>query len=63
MIGVGLAVLLVLIYVKPAFKFGNIRRQSFDRLELVAVLGIGILITWLSTYATQRFLNLEQTGY
>jgi cell division transport system permease protein len=27
---------------------------------LVAVLGIGILITWLSTYfATQRFLNLR----
>jgi cell division transport system permease protein len=29
-------------------------------LVLLAVLGIGVLITWLSTYfATQRFLNLR----
>jgi cell division transport system permease protein len=62
MIGAGLAVLalMVLIYVEKLSKFGNIRRQSFDRISVSSGLGIGILITWLSTYfATQRFLNLR----
>jgi cell division transport system permease protein len=63
MIGAGLAVLALMVYWfmwNQLSKFGNIRRQSFDRISVSSGLGIGILITWLSTYfATQRFLNLR----
>ena len=64
MIGAGLAVLAligVLIYVETSFpNLGILQDKAMIGLVLVAVLGIGILITWLSTYfATQRFLNLR----
>ncbi|MFV8357985.1 cell division protein FtsX [Flavobacterium sp. XS1P32] len=64
MIGAGLAVLAligVLIYVETSFpNLGILEDKALIGLVLVAVLGIGILITWLSTYfATQRFLNLR----
>jgi len=64
MIGAGLAVLAligVLVYVENNFPGLGILD---DKLVIVAVLvgvfGVGILISWLSTYfATQRFLNLR----
>jgi cell division transport system permease protein len=63
MIGAGLAVLAligVLIYVETSPNLGILEDKALIGLVLVAVLGIGILITWLSTYfATQRFLNLR----
>jgi cell division transport system permease protein len=64
MIGAGLAVLAligVLIYVETNFpNLGILEDKALIGLVLLAVLGIGILITWLSTYfATQRFLNLR----
>lgn len=64
MIGAGLAVLAligVLIYVETSFpNLGILEDKVLIVLVLVAVLAIGILITWLSTYfATQRFLNLR----
>ncbi len=64
MIGAGLAVLAligVLIYVETSFpNLGILEDKVLIGLVLLAVLGIGILITWLSTYfATQRFLNLR----
>lgn len=64
MIGAGLAVLSligVLIYVETSFpNLGILNDKILIGLVLLAVLGIGILITWLSTYfATQRFLNLR----
>ena len=64
MIGAGLAVLAligVLVYVETSFpNLGILEDKALIGLVLVAVLGIGILITWLSTYfATQRFLNLR----
>lgn len=64
MIGAGLAVLAligVLIYVETSFpNLGILEDKVLIGFVLVAVLGIGILITWLSTYfATQRFLNLR----
>ena len=64
MIGAGLAVLAligVLIYVETSFpNLGILQDKAMIGLVLVTVLGIGILITWLSTYfATQRFLNLR----
>jgi cell division transport system permease protein len=64
MIGAVLAVLAligVLIYVETSFpNLGILEDKSMIGLVLLAVLGIGILITWLSTYfATQRFLNLR----
>nr|WP_314896217.1 permease-like cell division protein FtsX [uncultured Flavobacterium sp.] len=64
MIGAGLAVLAligVLIYVETNFpNLGILEDKALIGLVLLAVLGIGVLITWLSTYfATQRFLNLR----
>ncbi|TDE54908.1 cell division protein FtsX [Flavobacterium sp. GT3P67] len=64
MIGAGLAIIAligVLIYVETNFpNLGILDDKALIGLVLLAVLGIGILITWLSTYfATQRFLNLR----
>lgn len=64
MIGAGLAIIAligVLIYVQTNFpNLGILDDKALIGLVLLAVLGIGILITWLSTYfATQRFLNLR----
>ncbi len=64
MIGAGLAILAligVLIYVQTNFpNLGILDDKALIGLVLLTVLGIGILITWLSTYfATQRFLNLR----
>ena len=64
MIGAALAVLAligVLIYIETSFpNLGILEDKAMIGLVLLAVLGIGVLITWLSTYfATQRFLNLR----
>jgi cell division transport system permease protein len=64
MIGAGLAILAlvgVLIYVETSFpNLGILEDKLLISLVLVIVFGLGILITWLSTYfATQRFLNLR----
>ena len=64
MIGAVLAVLAligVLVYVQNSFPtLGILDDKALIGMVLLAVLGIGILITWLSTYfATQRFLNLR----
>lgn len=64
MIGSGLAILAligVLIYLETNFpSLGIIEDKLLIALVLVSVFGIGVLITWLSTYfATQRFLNLR----
>jgi cell division transport system permease protein len=64
MIGSGLAILAllgVLIYLDSNFpNLGILNDKLLIGLVLIAVFGIGILITWLSTYfATQRFLNLR----
>jgi cell division transport system permease protein len=64
MIGAGLAILAligVLVYVQTNFPdLGILDDKLLVGLVLLGVLGIGILITWLSTYfATQRFLNLR----
>ncbi|MEY4964215.1 MAG: hypothetical protein RLZZ323_1534 [Bacteroidota bacterium] len=64
MIGAGLAILAligVLIYLENNFPdLGILDDQLLIALVLIAVFGIGVLITWLSTYfATQRFLNLR----
>lgn len=64
MIGAGLAILAligVLIYLESNFPdLGLLDDQLLIALVLISVFGIGVLITWLSTYfATQRFLNLR----
>lgn len=64
MIGSGLAILAligVLIYLETNFpSLGIIEDKLLIALVLISVFGIGVLITWLSTYfATQRFLNLR----
>ncbi|MFM9824880.1 cell division protein FtsX [Flavobacterium sp.] len=64
MIGAGLAVLAligVLIYVETSFpNLGILDNKLLIGLVLIVVFGLGVLITWLSTYfATQRFLNLR----
>ncbi|SHM78449.1 cell division protein FtsX [Flavobacterium xinjiangense] len=64
LLGAGLAILAligVLIYVQTNFpNLGILDDKLLIGLVLLAVLGVGILITWLSTYfATQRFLNLR----
>jgi cell division transport system permease protein len=63
-LGAGLAIIAligVLIYVQTNFpNLGILDDKLLIGLVLLAVLGVGILITWLSTYfATQRFLNLR----
>ncbi|MBG6111793.1 cell division transport system permease protein [Flavobacterium sp. CG_9.10] len=64
LLGAGLAIIAlvgVLIYVQTNFpNLGILDDKVLIGLVLLGVLGIGILITWLSTYfATQRFLNLR----
>ncbi|MBC5838440.1 cell division protein FtsX [Flavobacterium muglaense] len=64
MIGAALAILSligVLVYVETSFPdLGILENKGLIALVLLTVLGIGILITWLSThFATQRFLNLR----
>ncbi|PWA10279.1 cell division protein FtsX [Flavobacterium laiguense] len=64
MIGAGLAILAligVLIYLETSFPdLGILDDKLLIGLVLIGVFGIGVLITWLSTYfATQRFLNLR----
>lgn len=64
MIGAVLAILAligVLIYLQTNFPdLGILDDKLLVGFVLLAVFGIGILITWLSTYfATQRFLNLR----
>jgi cell division transport system permease protein len=64
MIGAGLAILAligVLVYLETSFPdLGILDDKLLIALVLIAVFGLGILITWLSTYfATQRFLNLR----
>jgi len=64
MIGAGLAILALLgllIYLDNTYPgLGILEDKLVVALVLVSVFGIGVLITWLSTYfATQRFLNLR----
>ncbi|RTY70518.1 ABC transporter permease [Flavobacterium sp. GSP27] len=64
MIGAFLAIIAltgVLIYIETSFpNLGILEDKALIGLVLLSVLGIGILITWLSThFATQRFLNLR----
>ncbi|OOG63758.1 ABC transporter permease [Flavobacterium sp. A45] len=64
MIGAGLAILAligVLVYLENNFPdLGILDDKLLIGLVLLAVFGLGVLITWLSTYfATQRFLNLR----
>jgi cell division transport system permease protein len=64
MIGAGLAVLALiglLVYLENSFPdLGILDDKLLIGLVLLGVFGLGILITWLSTYfATQRFLNLR----
>lgn len=64
MIGAGLAILALiglLIYLDTAYpSLGILADKLVIAIVLLSVFGIGVLITWLSTYfATQRFLNLR----
>ena len=64
MIGAGLAIIAligVLIYIQTNFPgLGILDDKLLVGLVLLLVFGIGVLITWISTYfATQRFLNLR----
>ena len=64
MIGAGLAILALLgllIYLDNTYPgLGILDDKLVVALVLLSVFGIGVLITWLSTYfATQRFLNLR----
>ena len=64
MIGAGLAILAligVLVYLEVHFPdLGILDDKLLIGIVLLVVFGLGILITWLSTYfATQRFLNLR----
>ncbi|WP_348799994.1 cell division protein FtsX [Flavobacterium adhaerens] len=64
MIGAGLAILAligVLIYLENNFpSLGILEDKLVIVTVLLGVFGVGVLITWLSTYfATQRFLNLR----
>ncbi|MBC7847096.1 MAG: ABC transporter permease [Flavobacterium sp.] len=64
MIGAGLAIIAlisVLIYVQTNFPdLGILDDKLLVVIVLLLVFGIGVLITWISTYiATQRFLNLR----
>lgn len=64
MIGAGLAIVAligVLVYLQTNFPgLGILDNQLLVALVLSSVFGLGVLITWISTYfATQRFLNLR----
>lgn len=64
MMGAGLAIIAligVLIYLQTNFpSLGILDDKLLVALVLLLVFGLGILITWISTYfATQRFLNLR----
>jgi cell division transport system permease protein len=64
MIGAGLAVIALvglLVYLENSYPdLGILDDKLLIGLVLIGVFGLGILITWLSTYfATQRFLNLR----
>jgi cell division transport system permease protein len=64
MMGAGLAIIAligVLIYIQTNFPdLGILDDKLLVMLVLVLVFGVGVLITWISTYfATQRFLNLR----
>lgn len=64
MIGAGLAIvalIVLLTYIETNFPgLGILENKIVILCILVGVFGLGVLITWLSTYfATQRFLNLR----
>ena len=64
MLGATLAIIAligVLLYVENSFPdLGILENKPLIGGVLLSVLGIGILITWLSThFATQKFLNLR----
>jgi cell division transport system permease protein len=64
MIGAFLAIIAlvaVLVYIENSFpNLGILEDKAMIGVVLLSVLGIGVLITWLSThFATQRFLNLR----
>ena len=64
MMGAGLAILAllgVLTYIQTNFPdLGILDDKLIVGLVLLAVFGLGVLITWISTFfATQRFLNLK----
>lgn len=64
MIGAGLAIVALislLIYIETNFPdLGILEDKLIIAVILLGVFGLGVLITWLSTYfATQRFLNLR----
>ncbi|KQO29997.1 cell division protein FtsX [Flavobacterium sp. Leaf82] len=64
MLGAGLAIIALialLLYVENNFPgLGIMEDQVLIGLVLLAVFGLGVLITWVSThFATQRFLNLR----
>ena len=64
LIGAGLAILAligVLVYLETSYPdLGILDDKLLIGFVFLSILGIGILITWLSTYfATQRFLNLR----
>ena len=64
MLGAGLAIIAligVLAYLQTNFPdLGILDDKLLVALVLLFVFGIGVLITWISTYfATQRFLNLR----
>ncbi len=64
MMGAGLAILAligVLIYLQTNFpSLGILEDKLLVAIVLLLVFGLGVLITWISTYfATQRFLNLR----
>lgn len=64
MLGAGLAIIALialLLYVETNFPgLGILEDKALIGLVLLAVFGLGVLITWVSThFATQRFLNLR----
>ena len=63
LIGAGFAIIMLvftLIYIENSLQLGLLQNKIITISVLFGVLGMGILITWLSTYfATQRFLNLR----
>lgn len=64
MLGAGLAIIALialLLYVDTNFPgLGILEDKALTGLVLLAVFGLGVLITWVSThFATQRFLNLR----